>query len=174
MTLHKVMRLPLVLALALSCSQVAGCSFLFSNAPPPDDQREAYFDCSGYAEPVIDTVWAGLNGLGTLVAAGTSQADWNSKPEFGSRSATIASGLIWLGLFGASAIYGYSNAQKCSEAKDERMNRRIFVTRPSWPPSSRPTYPPQSLTRAQADPSSASSAPADPNPSETVPTSAQE
>lgn len=126
MTLHKVMRLPLVLALALSCSQVAGCSFLFSNAPPPDDQREAYFDCSGYAEPVIDTVWAGLNGLGTLVAAGTSQADWNSKPEFGSRSATIASGLIWLGLSGASAIYGYSNAQKCSEAKDERMNRRIF------------------------------------------------
>ena len=75
---------------------------------------------------MIDTIWAGLNGLGALVAAGTSQAEWNSKPEFGSRSVTIASGLVWLGLSGASAIYGYSNAQKCSEAKDERMNRRIF------------------------------------------------
>jgi hypothetical protein len=171
MSLHKVTRLSLVLVLALSCSQIAGCSFIFSSAPPPDDQREAYFDCAGYAEPVIDTIWAGLNGLGALVAAGTSQADWNSKPEFGSRSVTIASGLIWLGLSGASAIYGYSNAQKCSEAKDERMNRRIFVTRPSWSPSSRPNYSPQSLTRAQAN---SSSAPADPNPSETVPTTAQE
>src|ERR1035441_4655991 len=140
MTLHKVMRLSLVSFVALSCSQVAGCSFLFSNAPPPEDQRDAYFDCSGYAEPVIDTVWAGLNGLGALVAAGTSQADWNSKPEFGSRSVTIASGLVWLGLSGASAIYGYSNAQRCSEAKDERVNRRLLVTVPVWPSSALPSY----------------------------------
>jgi hypothetical protein len=171
MALHKVTRSSLVLVVALSCSQVAGCSFLFSNAPPPDDQRDTYFDCSGYAEPVIDTVWAGLNGLGALVAAGTSQADWNSKPEFGSRSATIASGLVWLGLSGASAIYGYSNAQKCSEAKTERMNRRLLVTGPGWPSPILPSYSSQSPTPVPAEPVSA---PADLNPSEAVPTSAQE
>ena len=85
---------------------------------------------------MVDTVWAGLNGLGALVAAGTSQAEWDSKKEFAPRSTTIASGLLWLGLSGASAIYGYSNAHKCTEAKEDMEER------PRYLPSRRPSSPP--------------------------------
>jgi hypothetical protein len=129
-----------VVAVATSVS-LSGCSFIFSQGPPPNHERLPYFDCStSYVPPVLDTVWAGLNGLGAVIAAGQSEAEWRSKNNY-SQSTVIASGLIWLGVSGASAIYGYSKAGSCNEARAQLMLRQSRpAPTPSWPPP--PGYPP--------------------------------
>ena len=105
------------------------------------------FDCTGYTLPVFDTIWAGLNGLGVAIAASSSDADWQKQYGGGSRSTTIVSGLLWIGISGASAAYGYSKAEACTNARSEMENREYFgvprkivpraasgPTRPSWKP----------------------------------------
>jgi hypothetical protein len=83
---------------------LSGCSFIFSEGPPANHQRLPYFDCStSYAPPVLDTIWAGLQGLNAVGAAATSEQDWNADI---SRGAVIAVGLVWLAVSGTSAIYG--------------------------------------------------------------------
>jgi hypothetical protein len=143
MSLLNLERFLSVIVLGILGSQLAGCSFLFSKGPKSDsDYGTQPSDCSGYALPVLDTVWAGLNGIGAMTAASTSQAEWDSKKEFASRSTTIAVGLLWLGISGASAIYGYSNASKCSEAMADTEDRPRYLPRPRRTEPSRPTYSP--------------------------------
>ena len=119
-----------------------GCSFIFSEGPPANHHRLPYFDCStSYAPPVIDTVWAGLQGLNALGAAATSEADWNAEI---SRGGVIAVGLLWLALSGTSAIYGYNKVGSCRDAKNQLMLRMSRQPPggypPTWPPP--PGYPP--------------------------------
>jgi hypothetical protein len=120
----------LLLSLCLSCGQLAACSFIGSYGPPPDYQRVQSFDCTGYTLPVLDTIWAGLNGFGAISAAASTDDEWNSRTSIASRSTTIAVGLVWLALSGASAAYGYSTARECTKAKDD------VADRPKVPPSS--------------------------------------
>ena len=143
MLLFNLKRSLSVLVLGILGSQLAGCSFLFSKGPKSDSDYGTHpGDCSGYALPVLDTVWAGLNGIGAMTAASTSQVEWDSKKEYASRSTTIAVGLLWLGIYGASAIYGYSNASKCSEAMADTEDRPRYLPLPRRPGPFRPTYSP--------------------------------
>lgn len=113
------------LILMLMSLSFAGCSFLFSKGPPDDYREQGYFDCSGNAAPVLDTVWAGLNGLGAVIAASSSDASWKQQGQTSDRSTTVAVGVMWLAVSGASAIYGYHNAAACTDAKEEMMNESV-------------------------------------------------
>lgn len=153
MALRNFRRSLSVLILGILGSQLAGCSFLFSKGPPSDSdyRREMSLDCSGYTLPVLDTIWAGLNGLGALTAASMSQGEWDKKYSY-SRSETMAVGLVWLGISGASAIYGYTKAHECSEAMDEASERPRYLPRPRRQQPSYPVYSPPPQTEAPSDP----------------------
>jgi hypothetical protein len=56
----------LLAGLALS---LTGCSFLFSKGPPDDYRERTRFDCSGYTAPLLDALWAALNGIGAMNVA---------------------------------------------------------------------------------------------------------
>jgi hypothetical protein len=114
------------LALGLFSIPSTGCSFLGSYGPPPDYRQVESFDCTGYTLPVLDTIWAGLNGLGAAIAASSSDVDWQKKYAGASRSTTIVSGLLWVGISGVSAAYGYSKAEECTNARNEVENREYF------------------------------------------------
>jgi hypothetical protein len=105
-------------AVALAtCASVSGCSFIFSEGPPPQHERMPYFDCStSYAPPVLDTEWK-MNGNTT------------------ERSTVIGVGLVWLAVSGAAAIYGYNKVGACRQAKDQLMLRMMRAPAPqAWPP----------------------------------------
>src|SRR5438874_249546 len=98
-----------IMALALASN---GCSLLFMDAAPQNHAKLAYFDCtSSIAAPVLDTIWAGLNGIGAATASGPNS------------SSTVAVGLGWLAISGAAAIYGYQKAGACREAKQALQTR---------------------------------------------------
>jgi hypothetical protein len=132
-----------------------GCSFIFSEGPPANHQRLPYFDCStSYAPPVIDTVWAGLQGLNALGAAATSEQEWNADI---SRGAVIGVALFWVALSGSSAIYGYNKVGNCRQAKNElmlRLSRQPGAGYPAWPPPPGvpPGYPPPGYPPAYPPP----------------------
>lgn len=130
---------------------LAGCSFVLSEAPPRDHAQLRYFDCStSYAPPVIDTVFAGLQGTSALLAARTSAETWRNERGDASRSATIAGGLVAMGIWGASAIHGYRRVSACRPAREHLMLRMTphRGPPPGWPPPPTtwpplpPTWPP--------------------------------
>src|SRR5258708_32716730 len=99
------MRKPIagIVALALANS---GSSLLFMDAPPANHTKLNYFDCtSSMTAPVLDTIWAGLNGIGAATASGPNS------------SSTVAVGLGWLAISGAAAIYGFPTPGACRHAK---------------------------------------------------------
>jgi hypothetical protein len=132
----------LVLALAVLSSQVTACSLLFSKEPPPLEERFGDFDCSGYTAPVLDTIWAGLNLIGAMSAAGTSQTDWDRTQHTASRGVTIGVGLAWFGISGVSAAYGYKMASACRDRTEEAADRPRRVP-PRRPPPRRQPLPGQ-------------------------------
>jgi hypothetical protein len=134
-----------VVAVVTSVS-LSGCSFIFTEGPPPNHERLPYFDCSSSAAaPVVDTIWAGLNGLGALVAAGQSDEQWKQNNNATERSTVIGVGLVWLAVSGASAIYGYQKVGACRDAKAQLLMRQSRQIGPeAWPPPAGypPAYPP--------------------------------
>jgi hypothetical protein len=118
-------------ALALAGIAASGCSFIFVHGPPRNHENSVAFECtSSVVAPVLDTVWAGLNGIGAISAASTDEATWNSRSTT-SRGAVIAVGAGWFLLSGASAIYGFTRTQSCRDAERDLAVR--LATRP--PPS---------------------------------------
>lgn len=96
----------------------SGCSFLFVNGPPAHHEQMRYFDCSSSnVIPVLDVIWAGLNGLG---AANAFSKD---EDEMENRNTVIAVGFMWLAVSGASAIYGFTTVADCKGAKEKLMLR---------------------------------------------------
>ncbi len=90
----------------------AGCSFMFAKGPPARHAEMASFDCSeSNGWPIFDTIWAGLNGLGAISAAGD-----DTNPD---KDQVVAVGLGWLLVSGISAIHGYSQVSDCKKAKRE-------------------------------------------------------
>ena len=105
-----------IAALALAGLAASGCSFAFVHGPPPHHEQSPSFDCTSYVvAPVLDAVWAGLNGFGAINAAATDQATWDARTST-SRGGVIAVGLGWLVLSGASAIYGFKTTADCRAA----------------------------------------------------------
>jgi hypothetical protein len=108
---------------------LASCSFAFSKGP--SDDEDVYFHCSGYALPMLDTIWAGLNGIGAMTAANASDAAWKRDHPGYDRSTVMLSGFTWMFVSGASAMYGYHIASICADAKEGKVDERRFRYRPS-------------------------------------------
>jgi hypothetical protein len=153
----------------LTSVSVSGCSYIFTSGPPPNHQQLPYFDCStSYVPPVLDTVWAGLNGLGAIIALSRSEEEWKREQSTASdRSTAIAVGLIWLAVSGSSAIYGYQKVGQCKPAKEQLMMRMMRPQPPqSWPPQG---YPPPGYPPPGYPPPGYPPPPAQPPPSYTTP-----
>ncbi|HEY6174272.1 MAG TPA: hypothetical protein VIX73_07500 [Kofleriaceae bacterium] len=109
-------RIALIGATILAITLQAGCSFLFVKGPPATHAEMPTFECSdSNAWPVLDAIWAGLNGLG----AATAVSD-NMNPNQGQIEAV---GVAWLVVSGISAIYGFGKVSECNEAKRKRDER---------------------------------------------------
>ena len=111
----------------------SGCSYLFVSGPPTNHAQMGSFECSeSNAWPVIDAIWAGLNGIGAASAASDDQ-----NPNQGQ---VVAVGLAWLAVSGISAIYGFTKVSDCHAAKRLRDERyypeRIAVPAPTPVPVS--------------------------------------
>ena len=126
----------------------SGCSFLFVKGPPEQHAQMASFDCSeSHAWPVIDTIWAGLNGLGAINASSD-----NMTPN---QSQVVAVGVSWLVVSGISAIYGFSQVSACNNARrqrEERYQRSMGVSGapPMDPDAAMPSGAPQAPAASRA------------------------
>jgi hypothetical protein len=114
MKLDKAMAAALCAALSLQ----PACSFMLVKGPPDNHPDLQTFECTdSYTWPVLDTIWAGLNGIGAASALGDRE-----NPD---RDQIVGVGMSWLVLSGIAAIYGFSKASTCSDAKrlrDARLN----------------------------------------------------
>lgn len=103
-----------VLALVVAMQQ--GCSYLFVSGPPKDHETKVYVDCTdSNGWPIVDSIWAGLNGLGAAAAIGDSETE--------NRGQVILVGLVWLAVSGGAAIYGFDRVSQCKSAKAKGMER---------------------------------------------------
>lgn len=126
-----VTRVGLISTMIFAVSLHSGCSYLFVNGPPANHAERATFECSeSNAWPVIDAIWAGLNGIGAASAAGD-----NTNPNQGQ---IVAVGLTWLAVSGTSAIYGFTKVSKCNDAKRQRDERYFGARVPTPAPVSAP------------------------------------
>ncbi len=119
--------------MAALAGATGGCSFVFTDTPPSDHARQAYFDCtSTYGLAVADGFFA----LGTGIAAGTTLAQ--SKQAYadknGGANRNVAGGAdIAVGaLMAASAVYGAVQATRCERAK-EQLKARLLAPAPPAP-----------------------------------------
>jgi len=155
----------LAIAMIVTLSLQSGCSFLFVKGPPANHAKLASVDCSdSNAWPVLDTIWAGLNGLGAVTAAGDA-----TTPNQGQ---VIGVGLAWLAVSGISAIYGFSQVSACSDARrqhDEQLEPRGLAGRapdpdapgpPLTAPASAPMRAAPAAARAPAPAAAPAPAPA--------------
>jgi hypothetical protein len=109
-----VKRVGWVAAMISTMAFQSGCSALFVHGPPANHAELASFECSdSNAWPVVDTIWAGLNGLGAASAAGD-----DANPD---QDQIVLVGVTWLVISGASAIYGFSKVAACHDARGQRV-----------------------------------------------------
>jgi len=119
-TAHRCFRALPILVLP----SLAGCGFLFTQAPPQGYESMDYFSCTeSNTGPILDVVWAGLNVLGALVVASDQDA-------YETPGTTMAVGLGWGVLSGASAGVGFSKTRRCRTAKQELALRGSLVPDP--------------------------------------------
>jgi hypothetical protein len=132
----------------------AGCSFIFSEGPPPAHSELATFDCGdSRAPPIVDAVAAaGFALLSYSTAASVDQTTGADDRRQARVGAVVFAGASVLDL--ASAVFGFSTSARCREAKrmralDLETARRLpwpygeppeGEPPPTWPPS--PTAPP--------------------------------
>lgn len=93
-----------VIAVLVAASMLGGCSALFQDTLPSHPKRDQKPVCDeGNGLGAVDTVFAVVDGgyAGLAIVYGTFPL------------AAVAGALVW----GASAMYGFSEASKCSEAK---------------------------------------------------------
>jgi hypothetical protein len=132
----------IVLALAL----LSGCSFVFVSGPPAHHEQLPYFSCSeSRIAPVLDTIFAVLQGANFLLAASVSDERWadnyDGDPPI-ARSTAIPLYAIGALLGVGGAYYGFSRTAACRDAKELALTRAQRNGPPqAWPPQQ--PYPPQ-------------------------------
>ncbi len=128
-----------ILALAILCNQLAGCSIFFSQGPPSPPRRKQPFDCSGDALPIIDTIMAGSAGLSVVSTVATGSAH-----GFAENAAIVLPGLFLMALSVASAGHGYKNADACEKSQADTLSRphELPNARPSSSVTLEPAAPP--------------------------------
>jgi hypothetical protein len=129
---------------------------LFVSGPPANHTAVVSFDCSdNHAWPVIDAIWAGLNGLGAAIAISDSTTR--------NRGQVIEVGLAWLAMSGFSAIDGFSKVSDCHAARrqhdDHNAPRRMPASTSAAASLATPPGPPSPLDQARARSSSSAPAP---------------
>jgi hypothetical protein len=144
---------------ALAAPGSAGCSFLFVDGPPPQYQQMPYFQCtSSVGWPVVDTILGALSGASVLVALSRSDADYINTTY--TRRDDIVGNALFLGLFGAAAIVGYTKTSDCREAQASTAMRRMppqgYPPPYGYPPTA---FPPMYAPPPQAPPAAAPPAP---------------
>ena len=83
--------------LSIAVLSSGGCSWIFSEGPPPNHAQMPYFECStNIAPPVLDTIWGALNLAGALLAAGADE------DEIEDRGSTMIVGFSWAVISGAA------------------------------------------------------------------------
>lgn len=130
---------PMSLGLLVCPSLLLGCSF--AGEPPPGSANELRPNEEGYRcgkslwYPAADTV--STIASATWVIRANDELETHSQDSEGDiwRASRIA-GWVGIGLFGASAIYGYVVEGRCGQL---RRNRELAVSAPSAP--SRPDFP---------------------------------
>ena len=115
--------------MALFPTLLGGCSFLFSDGPPPGHRQMPYFDCSSSkALPVTDSVLAGVFALSAIGAASSSGNADGSPYVAGAMALALA----------LSARQGFANRSECDQAKNElavRLGERAVPTAAEAPPA---------------------------------------
>lgn len=107
-----------VVCVALLSAVTGGCGFVFTHAPPVRHYEMDYFACTeNNAGPIIDLVWAGLNGLGTLAVMSDPDAYDNS-------DVAIGSGAVWTVLSSVAAVTGFGKTKRCRIARQELAERQ--------------------------------------------------
>jgi hypothetical protein len=137
-------RIVLVLALV-----VGGCSFVFVSGPPPQHEQLPYFSCTeSRVAPILDLVFAILQGANFVVAVGSSDQRWadnfDGDPPF-ERTTAIPLYAAVAALAAGGAYYGFTRTAACRDAKARamfRMRDGNFGQPPSWPPPEA-RHPPQ-------------------------------
>jgi len=136
-----------VLVMAL----LSGCSFAFVSGPPPQHEQLPYFSCTeSRVVPVLDTIFAVLQGANFIVAASESDERWaenfNGDPPI-SRSSSIPLYAVATLLGVGGAYYGFTRTAACRDARTQAMTRTNRNSGPpqQWPPQQWPPqgpYPP--------------------------------
>ncbi len=133
-----------LLAFGMALAQT-GCSFIFVKAPPPSNERNIAPDempvarrCTrSYTAPVLDTIWAGLHGLGLASLAAASESSTKD------RDSLIGIEIAWLTLAVSSAVWGYTKVGECREVMGPEEEERSWsigqkpVESPTAPPPQR-------------------------------------
>jgi hypothetical protein len=124
-----------------------GCSFAFSEGPPTDHARLAYFDCvSTYGLSVADGIFAAGGLIDTVTTFKKSKQAYADDNSGASRNAAGGVDLALTAVYVASGVYGAIQATRCQKAKEDLEARitRPMVLRPpaavGAPP--RPPLPP--------------------------------
>jgi hypothetical protein len=105
--------------IVLTAAPSAGCSFLFVNGPPTGHEQLPYFSCTqSNTMPVLDAIWAGLNGLGAAVALSADESTLQD------RNQTVAVGAAWLVVSGLSARTGFRRTNQCRAATMQLVQRQ--------------------------------------------------
>jgi hypothetical protein len=127
---------------------LSGCSFAFVKGPPANHEQLPYFDCTeSRVAPVLDTIFAVLEGVNLVYAASATDQQWsdnfNGNPPIARDSAIPL--YVLLAVLGAGgAYYGYSNTGECRYAKQQAMVRAArppYVPQPAGWPSPYPPAP---------------------------------
>lgn len=104
----------MVMALSLS-----GCSFVFVRPPPPDNEPRERGCTESRAAPVLDAIFAALQGANLVYAVASSDAEWAN--TFGgdpplSRGAAVPLYALATAVGTFGAYYGFHNTGVCREA----------------------------------------------------------
>lgn len=97
----------------------SGCSFIFVDGPPDVPPNMSYGDLNYFnctepnTWPILDAIWAGLNGVGALMAMGGDETQFEDPEQ------TVLVGLVWLGVSGAASYVGFQRTSECRAAKAE-------------------------------------------------------
>jgi hypothetical protein len=136
-----------VRAILLSLA-VSGCSVAFVNGPPANHRQMPAFSCTEMRiAPILDLVFAGVEGINLGGALAVSDDRWNStfnnSPPF-SRQTAIAVYSTIIGLALLDLYYGYTRTAECREARAELAARTPAT--PAGVPLGIGTWPPPPIT----------------------------
>jgi hypothetical protein len=106
---------------------LSGCSFAFVSGPPPHHEELPAFDCTeSRVAPVLDTLFAVLEGANLVLAAASTDQQWsdnfNGNPPI-ERGTAIPLYIALAALGTGSAYYGYARTSACREALEAARNR---------------------------------------------------